>query len=239
VRKIRLLLGGTLVLAYALLVRPRLVRWGATDEELQQPFPGAELIPDGERASATMAVTIDAPPAKVWPWLVQMGYDRAGWYSWDILDNLGKASAERIHHEWQEIRLGDRLTAMGEERGSWEVAALEPERFLGLRASVDLRGRPFDPRTEHPTSYSDALWGFMLSELPGGRTRLLVSGYWALRPRWLFPLINYLVYEPTHVIMQTRQFANLKRRVERHEQPQHELGGRQSEQARHQLGGRA
>ena len=236
-RRMRLLAGATLIATYALCVRPRLVRLGATDEELHQPFPGAELIPDSERASATMAVTIDAPPASVWPWLVQMGYDRAGWYSWDILDNLGKPSAERIHPEWQEIQLGDRLTAMGEERDSWEVAALEPERFLGLRASVDLRGRPFDPRTGHPASYSDALWGFMLSELPGERTRLVVSGYSALRPRWLFPLVNYLVYEPTHVIMQARQLANLKRRVERGESTRRQLAGREPDVPRGQTGG--
>jgi hypothetical protein len=233
------LVGGSSIVAYALLVRPRLVRWGATEQERRQPFPGAELIPEGKRASATMAVTIDAPPARVWPWLVQMGYDHAGWYSWDLLDNLGKASADRIHPEWQAIGVGDRLTAMGEARGSWEVAALEPERFLGLRASVDLRGRPFDPRSEHPSSYSDALWGFMLERLPGGRTRLVVSGYWALRPRWLFPVANYLLYEPTHVIMQARQLANLKRRVERCEQARHQHGDREFEQARNQPAGRA
>jgi len=63
--------------SYALAVRPRLLRWGATDEELARPYPGAGIIPNGTRA-ATMAVTIEAPPAQVWPWLVQMGYDLAG-----------------------------------------------------------------------------------------------------------------------------------------------------------------
>jgi hypothetical protein len=62
---------------YAFGLRPRLLRWGATDEEVRRPFPGAGLIPGGKR-SATMAVTIHAPPARVWPWLGQMGVDRAG-----------------------------------------------------------------------------------------------------------------------------------------------------------------
>src|SRR5438093_1159955 len=61
--------------AYVLGVRPRMLRWGASDEEVRQPFPGAELIPNGQRGT-TMAVTIDAPPSRVWPWLVQMGCDR-------------------------------------------------------------------------------------------------------------------------------------------------------------------
>ena len=71
---------------YLKVVRPRLLRWGATGDEVQGPYPGAELIPGGTR-SATMAATIDAPPSRVWPWLVQMGTDRAGWYSWDRLDS--------------------------------------------------------------------------------------------------------------------------------------------------------
>ena len=201
------------VAAYVLVVRRPMVRWGATDEEVNREYPGADLIPDGER-SATMAVTIDASPARVWPWLVQMGTDRGGWYSWDRLDNWGRRSVERIHPEWQEISLGDRLAGTPDGSQSWEVAALERERFLGLRMSLDLRGRPFDPTGPHPPAYTDSLWGFLLKELPEGKTRLIVSGYWALRPRSLRPLVSVLFLEPSHWIMQTRQFANLKRRIE-------------------------
>jgi proline iminopeptidase len=201
--------------AYALVVRPRLLRWGATDGEVQGPYPGADLIPDGTR-SATMAVTLDAPPARVWPWLVQMGYGRAGWYSWDHLDNFGQPSAEAIHPDWQDIHLGDFL---GPHEGltgrAWAVAALEPERFLGLRASFDLRrGRWFDPAGPPPAFATDSLWGFLLKPLPDDRTRLVVSGYWAVQPRWLQPLMGVLFLDLEHWIMQTRQFTNLKRRVE-------------------------
>lgn len=203
---------GLLIGIYAVLLRPRLLRWGATKEEVKRPYPGADLISGGKRG-ATMAVTIEAPPAQVWPWLVQMGYDRAGYYSWDYLDNLGRPSEARIHPEWQKLAVGDRLTAMG--RNSWTVAALEPEHFLGLRASFDLSGRPFDPAGPRPRFYTDSLWGFLLESLPGDRTRLVVSGYWALRPSWLQPLATFFVLEPTHWIMQMRQFANLKRYAER------------------------
>ena len=210
----RLLPVACLAAAYALVVRPRLLRWGATDEEVRAPFPGGDLIPDGER-SATMAVTIDAPPSRVWPWLVQMGLDRGGWYSWDHLDNWGRSSAHRIHPEWQGIALGDRLPSTPDRSQSWSVAALEPERFLGLRASLDLRGRQFDPAGPRPPHFTDSLWAFLLRELPDGRTRLVVSGYWAMRPLWLKRLTEVLVLEPSHWIMQTRQFANLRRRAER------------------------
>jgi hypothetical protein len=95
------------------------------------------------------------------------------------------------------------------------VAALERERFLGLRASYDLSGRQFDPAGPRPRFYTDSLWGFLLRDLPGGRTRLVVSGYWALRPRWLQPVASVLFLEPAHWIMQIRQFENLKRYAER------------------------
>lgn len=199
---------------YALIIRPRLLRWGATDEELKPGYPGSNLIPGGTR-SATNAITIDAPPAAVWPWLVQMGYGRAGWYSWDHLDNWGNVSASRVHPEWQKVKVGDRLPSMPDAKTCFEVAALEPERFLGLRASFDLRGRPFDPGGPRPRYYTDSLWGFLLEELPGGRTRVVESGYWAARPSWLQGAIGFAFLEPAHWIMQTRQFANLKRLAER------------------------
>jgi proline iminopeptidase len=194
---------------YAFIVRPRLLRWGATDEEFEGPYPGEGIIPGGTR-SGTMAVTIDAPPRDVWPWLVQMGYGRGGWYSWDHLDNWGQSSVHELHPEWQHIAVGDRLPSMPDNKSWWDVAALEKERFLGLRASMDFRGHMYDPSKEHPRFYTDSLWGFQLKELPDERTRLIVSGYWTLRPRWLQPILSFLVLEPSHWVMQTRQFARLQ-----------------------------
>ena len=200
---------------YALAIRPRMLQWGASDEEVRRSYPGAGIIPGGQRG-ATMAVTIDAPPSRVWPWLVQMGCDRAGWYSSDRLDNRGAASTERIHPEWQNLEVGNRLASTLSGSAWFEVAALEPERFLGLRAPINLRsGRPFDATGPRPRFYVDALWGFQLKELPGGRTRLVVSGYASARPRLLQVIADLLFWEPAHWIMQTRQFANLKRRAER------------------------
>jgi hypothetical protein len=211
--------GGAALATYALAVRPRLSRWGATDEEVAGPFPGADLVPGGERG-ATMAVTIEAPPRRVWPWLVQMGCDRAGWYSWDLLDNGGVPSADRIHPEWQAISVGDRLASTPSGSAWFEVAAVDPERFLALRAPLDLRGRPFDTARPRPRFYTDSIWSFQLKELRDDRTRLVVSGYQAARPRMLALIANFIFWEPTHAVMQTRQFANLKRRAERDSQPQ-------------------
>jgi hypothetical protein len=205
---------GVLVGAYGLVVRPRLLRWGATDEELRAAYPGADLVPGGRRG-ATMAVTIEAPPSRVWPWLAQMGCDRAGWYSWDRLDNGGVASAQEIHPEWQNITAGQRLASSPSGHAWFEVAAVDPERFLALRASLDLRGRPFDTADQRPKFFTDSLWAFRLEKLPQDQTRLVVSGYASSRPRPLTAVGDFVFWEPAHWIMQTRQFANLKRRAER------------------------
>ena len=200
---------------YGLALRPRLVRWGATDEEIAGPYPGGELVPDGTRAS-TMAVTIDAPPTQVWPWLVQMGWDRAGWYSWDRLDNGGRPSAQELHPEWQHLSVGDYLKAWspGGPMDAWEIAALEPGHFLGLRGLSDLRGRVLDPGQPRPAAYTEGLWGFVLERLPRDRTRLVVSGYQSVRPRWLERLVDFWVYPPVHWMMEVRQLANLRRNIE-------------------------
>jgi hypothetical protein len=143
-----------------------------------------------------MAVTIDAPPSGVWPWLVQMGCDRAGWYSWDRLDNGGTPSAARIHPEWQRVAVGHRWAAAQSGSAWFEVAVLEPEHFLALRAPLDLRGRPFDPAGPRPRFYSDSTWCFLLRELPGGRTRLVVSGYAAARPKLPLTVGNFCSGSP-------------------------------------------
>lgn len=102
--------------AYQLVVRPRIRRWGATDEEVDKSLPGDELeSPMGYRPVSTRAITIDAPPHEVWPWLVQMGSGRAGFYSHDWVERLlfvtygDGHSATRIHPEWQALRVGDRV----------------------------------------------------------------------------------------------------------------------------------
>ena len=203
--------------AYGGWVRPRLLHWGATDDEVNGPYPGFGLVAGGHRG-ATMAVTIDVPPDQVWPWLVQLGGDRGGWYSWDHLDNAGHPSAQSVHPEWQDLALGDHVKYRTRGQGivdAWEVAALEPNRFLGLHASGDLRGRPLDPIRHRPSAYSEGLWGFWLRDLPGGRTRLVIGGYEVFRPRRLGRVISFWIFPPLVWVMQARMLSVLKRNVER------------------------
>jgi hypothetical protein len=92
--------------ATAPLIRRRHLRWGATNPEVAAPMPGDELVAQSS-FNATRAITIDAPPEAVWPWIVQLGFGRAGWYTYDLFDNAGRPSAEGILPAYQQPKLGD------------------------------------------------------------------------------------------------------------------------------------
>lgn len=87
-----------------------LEHWGATDDEIAGPMPGDDIVRNA-RIVATRSITLGAPPEVVFAWIRQMGFGRAGWYSYDILDNLGRRSAREIHPEWQHVSTGDEIPA--------------------------------------------------------------------------------------------------------------------------------
>lgn len=150
------------VLAY-LAWRPRMLRWGATVQEATEPLPGDDVEP-APLTQSTRAITIAAPPEQVWPWVVQMGSDRAGFYTHEWVERplgiryLDGHSATRIHPELQDLKVGDRLAYGG--GAMVKVHDLEPFKYL---------------------VHAEA---FVLRPLPGGCTRLIVryrgDGY--LRP---------------------------------------------------------
>ena len=186
---------------------------GATRYERRRPLPGDGLVP-GAESSWTMATTIDAPPEAVWQWLVQIGSDRAGFYSFDRLDNAGRPSIEEIRPEWQTLEPGARIASHPSGRTWFVVAEVEPERTLVLRASLAMpSARPYDPDGERPRFFIDSSWAFVLEPL-ASRTRLLVRTTSAARPRPLARLLTFLFFDPAHYVMQTRQLARLRRLAE-------------------------
>ena len=82
--------------------------WGATTEEIHSSVVGDNLCRDATLI-ATRSITISAPPKDVFPWIRQMGFGRAGWYSYDWIDNLGRRSATKVHEEWQSVESGDKI----------------------------------------------------------------------------------------------------------------------------------
>jgi hypothetical protein len=104
--------------------------------------------------------------------------------------------------------------------GQWTRGQLQrlTHRFLGLHGLSDLRGRPLDPKQSRPSAYTEGLWGFLLTPLPDGRTRLVIGGYEAFRPRWLASLSSFFGVAIVW-IMQARMLVVLKRNAERMNQP--------------------
>ncbi len=200
-------------LGLAAVSRLTLRNTGVTRYERRQPLPGDALVPDAGKPW-TMATTVDAPPAAVWQWLVQMGCDRGGFYSFDRLDNAGRPSVEEIRPEWQTLAPGDRLDSHPSGRTWFVVAEVEPEQTLVLRASIDLRaGRSYDPAGERPRFFVDSSWAFVLEPL-ASRTRVLVRTRSAERPRLLAQLAGYFLFDPAHYVMQTRQLVRIRRLAE-------------------------
>ena len=94
-------------------------------------MPGDGILGAGV-SSTTRAISIDAPATQVWPWLAQLGYGRAGWYSYDWLDNDGQPSARQVHAEWQQLRPGDRILMM--PGSGFDVTEVEDGHFFTARA---------------------------------------------------------------------------------------------------------
>ena len=116
---------------YLFVARPYQLHWGATEAEKSAPMPGDELDTSPD-FFATRAITINGTPQEIWPWLIQMGYNRAGFYGYDLLENLGSErgmlSAEHILPEFQNFQVGDvvPISAVAE----MEFYAIEPEKYL-------------------------------------------------------------------------------------------------------------
>jgi hypothetical protein len=186
---------------------------GATeDAECSRPLPGDELLPQGS-AQTTHGITIEAPPAKIWPWLVQMGCGRAGWYSHDALDNAGHASARVIVPALQHLELGQVLPASPDSPEGFTVLAFEPERFLVLGAAYDTRDdRPLEFFAPMPERYFRSTWSFSLLPHDATHTRLVVRARVDFEP--LAGGARALWLRPVHHFMESEQLRNLAARVE-------------------------
>jgi hypothetical protein len=179
-------------------------RWGATAAELTASLPGDDLQPRAQ-FRATRAITIDAPPEEVWPWLVQVGCRRAGWYSNDLMDNLGHPSSREIIDELQDLAIGQwvPMSAFGEptEVTAFKVADFERHRWL-------LWTKP------------DSSWVWQLTPLADGATRL-VSRVHASRD-WNQPgmaLLGVVLMEFGDFAMFRRMLLGIKERAEAARRP--------------------
>jgi hypothetical protein len=175
--------------------------WGASEEEVHRAMPGDALV-TRPLMVATRGITIEAPAFAVWPWLVQMGLGRAGFYSYDWLDNAGAPSADRIIPEFQNLKVGD--TVPTSRSGGFTVEAMEPERFLVL--VIRDRGRPIVTVVGQ------------VDPLGPRRSRLVfrVRMRPSLRPS---ALLLYLGMDFGEVLMMRKMLLGIQQRAERERAP--------------------
>jgi hypothetical protein len=197
--------GALLPWAYVLIARPWHLRWGATDEEARKALPGDGLVPQPV-TQMTRALTVEAPPGEVWPWMVQMGAGRGGLYSYDWLENLaglGIHSVDRIVPELQDLKEGDIFPLEASSGTGLTVAELVPERAIVLRMP--------DPQTER----SVLSWAYVLEPLEAGKTRLIFRFKLDAAPRWAWALAYPLLVEIPHFVMERKMMLSIKERAER------------------------
>jgi len=189
----------TLSLLYWFPMRRWMSRWGATPADLSRVMAGDSLLGD-PTFSYTMSVIVDASPEQIWPWLVQIGYQRGGLYSYDWLDRLfgylDRPSATRILPEFQHLAVGDQIP-LGRGPG-WPVAVVEPDRALVL----DMRNM----------GGLDWVWQFGLYTIDERRTRLVSRSRVRTKAVWA-RLLTYAI-EPAGFIMTRRMLLGLKERAE-------------------------
>jgi hypothetical protein len=201
-------------------------RWGCSAGEAAMVLPGDALVPE-PTAVDTRAITIDAPPDRVWPWLVQMGYGRGGWYSYDWLDMRGR-SADRIVPNWQSLAVGD--TVPTDPGGGFVVRSIDPRRslVLGVDEEILATRRPA-PADEAPAGLAAsgaflertvppafrASWAFVLEPVEGGRTRLIERfRAWAGPGTPMNPVLGPVLGVGVFVMVR-RQLLGIRERAER------------------------
>ena len=201
-----------LVVAHHLeVIRPAFLNWGATAEERQSALPGDDIV-KGAATQATRAITIRASMETVWPWLAQLGQDRGGFYSFDLLENLVGCDMpvqDVLRPDRQVWNVGDRLwmypSAKAGGAGFATLRAYEPGRALGF--ATRMIGTPLD-RPENGS------WSHVLTPIDAGSTRLLVRGRGTPRGSWLASGFDVLFFDPIHFAMERRMLIGLSQVAE-------------------------
>jgi hypothetical protein len=184
---------------YRRLLREPVLTWGATADEAARALPGDELLEEADIVS-TRAIAIDAPPAAVWPWLVQMGPGRAGAYTYDWIENLlglDMHSADRIVPELQHLEVGEVLKGTRGDGTGMRVELLEPEHVLATRSED-----------------GSWVWTFVLIE-EDGSTRLVSRNRIATGGLSAGGRLGMAVMEPGSLVMEHKMLLGIKQRAER------------------------
>lgn len=203
-----------LTLVFSFYIQPWFQKWGATDEEIRATLPGDDLVP-GSSVVYTRAITINASPSGVWSWLVQIGQDRGGFYSYELLENIlgsDTHNADRIVPEWQHLEVGNRVR-MGPKEGVWAnssniVGEVVPEKSLVLITPGASETRV------SPAIHGNGTWSFILVPVDGKTTRLVVRGQRIESQDPFIRLLYGSVVDSGQFILERKMMIGIKERAE-------------------------
>jgi hypothetical protein len=202
---------GVLAAVFVIGVRPWYLHWGATPVERTKSLPGDEIVAQAG-GQGTRAITIGAPIERAWPWLAQIGQDRGGFYSYDLLENLvgcEMPTEDVLRPDMQSWKPGDRLWMYPAHKagglGFATLRAYVPGRALGF--ATRMTGTSID----EPENGS---WSFILEPIDSTRTRALVRGRGAGGRSMLGTAFDQSIFEPAHFAMERRMLIGLKQLVE-------------------------
>jgi len=194
-----------MVAVYHVLVRPWHRTWGATTEEVSRQLPGDDAAPEPSDET-TRAVTVAAPSDDVWPWVVQLGQGRGGFYSYTWLENRVGAdihNVDRIVPELQELAEGDSIRMVREDywfqspMTSMTVERVDPGRTLVLQG------------------HDGGTWTFHLDPIDEETTRFIVRGRKPRNRTAVGYAGRYLAYELPHFVMERGLMVGIQTRAER------------------------
>ena len=173
-------------------------------DDHHRPLPGDERLPQAKHSLNHSAI-IEAPPSLVWRYLMQLGCDRAGWYSIDALDHGGVPSVDHLVAGWERRAVGDKLAATPKLDGFFEVYQVEPERHFVIGGDYAFpNGEPYQ-----------MTWAFVLEPVGADATRLITRVRAEATPGWVSWVMGAVVYPPVHGLMQNVQLHNIKQLAER------------------------
>jgi len=204
------------IVTYILAIRPWHLRWGSADEEVELSLPGDDLVANA-KLRATHAITINASPAQIWPWLVQIGQGRGGFYSYDWIENamgLDIHTADQILSECQDLKVGD-LIPLSEDEFGVPVAILEPQKSLVLHGDTRVPG-PGNAPIMKEGDYMATVWGFHLIPQEDGNTRLVERIFIDWNESPLNTFFYRVFLEPGSFIMEQKMLRGIKARVEKY-----------------------
>jgi hypothetical protein len=197
-------------------LRPRTLAWGATCDEVVRPLPGDDLVAN-PLYMTTRAITVRAPAAAVWPWLVQLGQNRGGFYTYDFLENLMGLdihSADTIRPEWQDLHAGEDYVTLDPD-GSLKMTIAVLARD---RAFVILSGAPGEQPQAPGSFFKGELafsWAFVLEPVGERTTRLIIRSRAAWADGFAARLAKPVLLEPVHFLMEERMLRGIRERAER------------------------